>query len=191
MATSGLSEFKEVLTDFRQLASLALKGAVTAPLIDIWLRIGPAPTRLVAVLSSLVEFLAVVWVFQFWRDARERRLSVRMKVALGFFFVGMVLSLVLLWTFTISAGQGRDRVVEGFTIRPEIKPLINTSYSAEQALRESEYDAERVWTKRSIVAVQTSMIVIWMTSFAFLAVYLTIFIVLQRRRNSSATMLRA
>jgi hypothetical protein len=183
MPNAALKEFKEVLLDFRQLASLALKGAVAAPLVDLWLRIGPVPTKPVAVLSSMVEFLAVVWVFQFWRKAGERKLHIRMKAALVVFALGMVLSLVLLWLFTVSPGQGRDRVVEGFSVRPDIKPLISDSYTPEQALRESEYDPEKVWTKGSVVTMQTSIITIWMVTFASVAMYLTIFIILQRRRS--------
>lgn len=183
MPNTALKEFKEVLLDFRQLASLALKGAVAAPLIDLWLRIGPVPTKPVSVLSSLVEFLAVVWVFQFWRNTAERKLHIRMKAALVVFALGIMVSLVLLWLFTVSPGQGRDRVVEGFAVRQDVKPLISDSYSPEQALRESQYDPEKVWTKGSVVMMQTSIIVIWMVTFASVAMYLTIFIVLQRRRS--------
>ena len=185
MPNAALKEFKEVLLDFRQLASLALKGAVAAPLVDLWLRVGPLPTKPVAVLSSLVEFLAVIWAFQFWRDIKDRKLRARMMAALAFFSVGILLSLVLLWTYTIVPGQGRERVVEGFSIRPDVKPLINESYTPEQALRESQYDAGKVWTKESIVAVQAAITLIWMMTFASLAIYLTIFIILQRRRSDS------
>ena len=45
MANTGLSEFKAVLSDFQQLGSLALKGAVVAPLTDIWLKLGPPPAN--------------------------------------------------------------------------------------------------------------------------------------------------
>jgi hypothetical protein len=183
MPKTALKEFKEVLLDFRQLASLALKGAVAAPLVDLWLRIGPVPTKPVAVLASLVEFLAVVWVFQFWQNAAERKLHMRMKGALVVFGLGMVLSLVLLWLFTVSPGQGRDRVVEGFSVRSDVKQLISDSYPPEQALRESQYDPEKIWTKGSVVMMQTSIIVIWMITFASVATYLTIFIILQRRRS--------
>jgi hypothetical protein len=184
MASAALKEFKEVLSDFRQLASLALKGAVAAPLVDLWLRVGPLPTKPVAVLSSLVEFLTVMWVFQFWHDLKGRKLKVRMKSALSFFCIGIVISLALLWMFTVTPGQGRDRVVKGFSLRPEIKPLINSSYTPEQALGESEYDPDKVWTKESIVIVQVSIILIWMATFASLAAYLTVFIILQRRSNA-------
>jgi hypothetical protein len=149
----ALEEFKEVLSDFRQLASLALKGAVAAPLVDIWLRMGPSPTKSVAVLSSLTEFVAVVWVFQSWRDVKDRKLKGWMKAALSLFCVGITGSLILLWSFTVLPGQGRERVVEGFALLPSVKPLISTSYSPKQALRESEYDADKIWTKPSIVDV--------------------------------------
>jgi len=184
VARASLKEFKEVLSDFRQLASLALKGAVAAPLADLWLKIGPPPTKPIAVLSSLMEFVAVVWVFQFWYSIDERNLNIRMKTALGIFCIGIATALVLLWTFTILPGQSRERVIEGFRLVPSVKPLINDSYTAEQALRESEYDADKIWTRGSIVLMRASIILTWMASFASLAVYLTTFIILQRRRSA-------
>ena len=110
-----------------------------------------------------------------------------MKSALVLFCIGIVTSLALLWLFTATPGQGRARVVEGFSVRSDVKPLINSSYTPEQALRESEYDPAKVWTKESLISVQLSIIVIWMATFTFLAVYLTIFIILQRRNAVPAT----
>jgi hypothetical protein len=183
MATNGLSEFKEVLTDFRQLGSLALKGAVAAPLADIWLKLGPPPAKAIGVLTALVEFVAVVCVFQFWSKTKERKLSVLMLIALGIFLVGLLSSLVLLQRFTVSPGQGRDRVVEGYSLRPDMKLVVNELYDPEQALRESEYDPDKVWTKESITVIRTLITVTWMATFACFAVYLTAFVILQRRRH--------
>jgi hypothetical protein len=184
MSNAGLSEFKEVLADFRQLSSLALKGVVAAPLVDLWLRLGPPPVKSIAVLTSLMEFLAVVWVFQFLYNDKERKLNVRMKVALGLFCVGIVSSLVLMGKFTVSPGEGQERVIEGWYIRSDIKPLVDSSYTPEQALRDSEYDPDRVWTKESVVVLRTLITIVWIASFNCLAVYLTVFIILQRRRSS-------
>jgi len=183
MATNGLSEFKEVLADFQQLGSLALKGAVAAPLADIWLKLGPPPAEAIGVLTALVEFVAVVCVFQFWSNTKERKLRARMLIGLGVFLVGLVSSLVLLQRFTVSPGQGRDRVVEGYALRLDIKPIVDESYTPEQALRESEYDPDKVWTKESIAVIRTLITVTWMATFACFAVYLTVFIILQRRRR--------
>lgn len=186
MATTGLSEFKEVLSDFQQLSSLALKGVVAAPLTDIWLKFGPPPAKAIGVLTALVEFVAVVGVFQFWSNTKERKLRVRMLIALGIFLVGLVSSLVLLQRFTVSPGQGRDRVVEGYSLRADIKPIVNESYTPEEALRESEYDPDKVWTKESIALLRTLVTATWMATFAGFAVYLTVFIILQRRRHPVA-----
>jgi hypothetical protein len=183
MASTGLSEFKEVLTDFQQLGSLALKGAVAAPLADIWLKLGPPPSKVIGVLTALMEFVAVVGVFQFWSNTKALKLRVRMLIALAIFLVGLVSSLVLAEMFTVSPGQGRDRVVEGYSLRPDAKPIVNESYPPEQALRESEYDPDKVWTKESIVVLRTVITATWMATFASFAVYLTVFIILQRRRH--------
>ena len=176
---------KAVLSDFQQLGSLALKGAVVAPLADIWLKVGPPPANAIGVLTALMEFVAVVCIFQFWTNTEKRKLRVRMLIALAIFLVGLVSSLVLLERFTVSPGQGRDRVVEGYSLRPDVKPIVNESYTPEQALRESEYNPDKVWTKESIAVLRTLITVTWMATFACFAVYLTVFIILQRRRHSA------
>jgi hypothetical protein len=183
MASTGLAEFKEVLADFRQLGSLALKCTVAVPFADLWLKLGPPPARSIAVLTSLLEFLAVVWVFHFWYHVTDNKLNSRMKIALVLFCVGIVGSLFLMNKFTVSPGEGRDRVVEGWIIRPDIEPLIGSSYTPEQALKDSEYDPEKVWTKDSVVVMRTLITVVWIGTFDCLAIYLTVFIIAQRRRS--------
>jgi len=182
--SSGLSEFKETLADFRQMGSLALKLAIVAPLADIGLNMGLAPKNSVAILTSLMEFIAIVWVFHFWHDAEARKLNARMKAGLVLFCLGLVGSLVLLERFTVPPGQGRERVIEGISIRPDVRLLLGPSYTAEDALRDSEYDPDKVWTSGSIAALRTVITVIWLFTFVSLAVYLTTFILLQRRRSS-------
>lgn len=181
MATTGLSEFKEILLDFRRLGSLALKGGVAVPLADMLLKLGPPPSKTVSGLTSLVEFVSVVWIFQFWFAADERKLRVRMRIALALFLVGLVGSFSLLERFSVSPGQGRERIIEGLLMRSDVKPIINESYTSEQALADSEYDPEKVWTKESVVILRTLITFIWVATFACFAVYLTVFIILQRR----------
>jgi hypothetical protein len=183
MAATALTEFKAVLSDFRQLGSVALKGAVAAPLADLWLNLGPPPAKTVAVLTAFMEFVVVMWVFQFWRTTRERKLNVRMKTALVVFCLGLTVSLILSERFTVSPGPGRDRVLQGLVLRPDVAPLISSAYSPEDALRDQAYDPDRVWTRGSIVLARAVFTVIWVISFCSLAVYLTVFVMLQRRRQ--------
>lgn len=185
MADAGLSEFRKVLADFKELNSLALKGTVVLPIADIWLKLGPPPSKAVGALTALIEFLAVVWIFHFWSTLPDGKLRLRMKIALGIFLIGIASSLILLQAFSVSPGHGRERVIEGYTLRSNVRPLISDSYVAEEALRDSEYDAEKVWTKTSIVGLHGSIVAIWIATFTCLAIYLTVFIILQRRRQFS------
>ena len=183
MSATGVSEFKEVLSDFKDLGSLALKGVVAAPLTDIWLKLGPPPAKTIGALTALMEFVAVVYVFQFWSNKKERKLRFRMLIALAIFLIGLVSSLILLERFTVSPGQGGERIVEGYFLRPDVRPIVNESYPPEQALRESEYDPDKVWTRESIALLRTLITATWMATFVGFAVYLTTFIILQRRRH--------
>lgn len=183
MASTGLSEFKAVLSDFSQLSSLAVKGVIIVPLADIWLKFGPPPPKLIAGLTSLMEFLAIVFVFQFWSQISDRKLKLRMKGALGLVILGMIGSYVLLNSLTVAPGQGQERIFKGLTLRSDVKPIITGSYTAEQALRESEYNSQKVWTQDSVVIARTIITVIWVATFVCLAIYLTVFIILQRRQS--------
>jgi len=183
-ASTGMSEFKDVMADFGQLSSLALKGVVTAPLIDLWLRLGPPPAKSMAILTSLFEFVVVVWGFHFWSSIDIQKLNKRMKIALCIFCVGLISSLFLMSMFTVSPGVGRDRVIEGWAVRTDVKPVLNTSYSSEQALRDGEFDPTAVWTATSVATMRILITVVWLVTFAALAGYLTTFIMLERRRSS-------
>lgn len=182
MATSGMSEFKSVIADFRQLGSLALKGVVTAPWVDLLVKIGPPPAQVVALLTSLFEFVVILWGFHFWSGMDGGKLNRRMKVALAMFCVGMLASLMLLARFTVSPGKGRERVIEGWTVRADVKPIINSSYTPEQALRDSEYDPDQVWTSTSVAAMRVLITGLWLATFASFAGYLTAFIMQHRRQ---------
>jgi len=180
----GMSEFKEVMADFSQLGSLALKGVVSAPWIDLWLRIGPPPAKWTAVLTSLFQFMVVIWGFNFWSNMDIGKLNIRIKAALGVFCVGLISSLFLTAVFTVSPGEGRERVIKGWILRDDVRPLIKPSYSPEQALRDSEYDPNTVWTTASVATMRILLTVMWLGTFSSCAGYLTGFIIIQRRHST-------
>jgi hypothetical protein len=182
MSQGPLTEFWQVLRDFKRLGSVALKGAVAAPLADLWLKIGPPPVNVIAVLTSLVEFVAVIWVFHFWRACKVSQLDRRMKIALVVFALGTVVSLALLDRFSVSPGEARDRIIVGFKVLPNIAPILDAAYGPDDALRDNEFDPAKVWTQQSISILRTSITTAWFGTFAALSVYLTAFIMSQRRR---------
>jgi hypothetical protein len=186
MTSNGLSEFRDVLSDFRQLNSQAVKAVIAIPFADVWLKIGPPPSKAVGAITALTEFLVIIWVFQFWYTATENSLRLRMRAALAMFVICMAGSIFLLQRFSVSPGAGKERVVEGVSLRPDVKPLLSDHYSPEDALRESAYDADQVWTRQSVVLMRLAITSAWVGSFACLAVFLNVFVILQRRARDSS-----
>lgn len=187
MPTRGLAEFREVLGDFRKPGPLGLKAAVVAPFLGLWKEIGAPPTAIVPALTTVAEVVALVAMFQFWRHKPVPKLETRMKVALVCLVAGFIASLALVWHFTVSPGAGRERVVEGLRLRSDIAPLIGSTYSPEEALRDNEYDATQVWTKTSVTAMRVLVPAVWLATFVALAVYLGLFVMIQRRPQPTAT----
>jgi hypothetical protein len=164
----GIEQFKVVLKDFRDMSSLALKGTLAAPVINFWTKLGPPPAPAVTMLTSLMGFIAVVWTFHFWYGMSKRRLGSRMVLCVVVFCGTLLASGVLFDLFTVRPGGGRDLVVCGYSVLPDIRPLMTGDYTPLRALRESEYDAGRVWTRTSITVVHLALILCWLMAFASL-----------------------
>jgi len=182
MGTAGLQDFKRVLKDFRELGSLAVKGTVAAPVLNVWLRFGPPPTTAVAVLTSGFQFLAVMWTFHFWHGMARKNLNQRMRLCAAFFVAGLIISGVLLKQFTIRPGPNRDNVVEGWALRVDVQPLIGPNHTPADALREAQYDATEVWTGASITAIHVLLVTCWVATFVSVAMFISAFLMLQRGR---------
>jgi hypothetical protein len=187
MKSSGLSEFGSVLSDFRQLNSQAVKAVIAIPFADIWLKMGPPPSKAIGAVTALSEFLVMIWVFQFWYTEPENRLRIKMRAALILFVLCMVGSIFLLHTFSVSPGNGKERVIEGISVRPDVRPLLSDHYTPEDALRESAFDADQVWMRQSVVVMHLAIAAVWIASFASLAVFLNVFVILQRRTRYEST----
>ena len=183
MAVSQLREFGEVLADFRQLSSVMLKGVFIVPMATIWLNVAPPPVSVTSVSTSTLELLAAIWVFQFWYRTSEPLLERRMKIAILSFALGLICFLFLNQSFVVSPGSGQGRIIEGFNVRPDVAAVLNSNYRVEDALRDSEYDPQKVWTEQSIAIVKNVLLSLWIFTFICLAVSLTIFVVLQKRRS--------
>jgi hypothetical protein len=183
---SGLKEFREVFADFKGTASLAMKGALAVPLVAAWVNLGPPPKQLVALLTPLAQLLALIWVFHFWGRLPAKRLDRRMKASLAGFCLLGVLSLFLNHQFTYTRGDGVAPLVEGFQIRQDVLPVLRADYTAEDALRGSQFDAEEIWTKGSVAVMRVTLPGFWVTSYVCLSVYLAAFIISHRRAARGA-----
>src|ERR1700749_1583303 len=181
MPQTGLDEFKDVLKDFSELGSLAVKGTVALPLIDLWAKLGPPPAASVAVLTSAIEFLTVIWTFHFWHSTAGSVLNKRMKIAAAVFCIALTATGILISEFTVQPAAGQERIVIGSKLRPDVKPLLSPTYTPLNALRDAQYDAEQVWTRESITLTHTSLIASWLITFISISIFLSTFILLHKR----------
>jgi hypothetical protein len=180
MAAGGLQEFKTVLKDFRELGALAVKGAVAIPLLNVWLRFGPPPAAAVAVFTSAVQFLAVMWAYHFWYGLEPKRLNPRMRFCVALFIAGLLAFGILLKQFTIRPTPKGELVVEGYALRSDVRPLIGPNYSSLDALREAQYEPSQVWTTTSITTIHVLLDVCWLASFASVGLFLSAFLLAHR-----------
>jgi hypothetical protein len=181
MAQTGLDEFKELLSDFRSLSGLAIKGTVVLPLFNLWIKLGPPPSVAISTLTSVTMFLAVLWVFHFLHDEARDRLGIKMKVSIVVAFLAALGSFILLEQFTVSWKKGADAVVAGFQVRPNVAPLLNTNYTDRQALADAQYQPELIWSQWSITVVHVAMVLCWLLAFLSVARFVAMFILLQKR----------
>jgi hypothetical protein len=177
MNTGGLKEFKDVLKSFRELGGLAIKGAVALPLLNIWSKLGPPPATAIAVLTSAIQFLSVMWTFHFWAPLPRKVLDTRMKLAAAVFCTALIATSVLMERFTVRPAPGHQSVVLGYQLRPDVQPLVKATYTPMDALHDVEYDPARVWTEGSIIAVHVILTVCWLLTFVSISVFASTFLI--------------
>jgi hypothetical protein len=185
---TGLEEFNQVIADFRNISSLAVKGAVAAPFADVILRrfnLGlapPWPTG-VLVITSVAELLALMYIFHYWRSKNKKSFNRRMLAALLIMIVGFSAYIYLFATFTYPHPKTRQSLVLGFEpANTSLKSAFDEGYTVDQALEENEYSPGLIWTARSINVMRGSLLAAWLLTFIALSIFIGAFVIAQRRR---------
>lgn len=189
MATNGIEEFKEVMADFRSVTSLVAKGAVAAPFADIILRqfdtgIGPPWPPGVLIITSIVELLVLMVIFNFFFRAKAKTLDKLMVAALIALCITFVGYLLLFSHFTEPHPKTHKLMVSGYEpVSEDMRQAFAEGYTNEQALEENEYTPAKVWTKRSITNVRVGILLAWLVAFGSLSAFIGLFVMAQRRKT--------
>jgi len=160
-----ITEQKGKLEGIRQLGLFAMIAAVAAPLLYAFLRFGPPPSGKVALVTSGLVLLAVMWTRHFWRGLARKNLKRRAWLCAALFVAGLVMSGVLLKRFTVRPNPGDDNFVEGYALRTDVQPLLGPGHTPADALREAQYDTGKVWTSESIAATHVLLVSCWVGTF--------------------------
>lgn len=164
-----------------------LKASVLAPLANLWAKIGPPPTMIVAVLASVTEIIILTAIFQASHRVSVLRMARAMKTAALLFFGTAIVSFALNQSFIVLGGKNQQRIITGFQVRTNVVELIRMSQysSTTEAFHDAGDDPAQVWTSGSILCMQIALPLLWIASFGFLAAYLALFVITEKKRQAS------
>jgi hypothetical protein len=180
MKPKGLRNFFELLKDLRHVSGWLVKGALATPIVVAWIKVGPPPSMLMGLLATCAQILTIITVFDAWNNGKKRRLQKLLPYAILAFFVTLFFSTSLLYLFSYVPPGRELRIVEGFVLRNDIKEVLTETYTAQDALRDAEYDPYQVWQNWSVVSTVVVLCALWTFAFSALATALTIFVLKNR-----------
>lgn len=178
---TGLEEFRAALADYKSIGPWAIGGAVFVPLVDYLIQLGPPWPGGLPVITSIAELLVLIVSFHFWFRSPRKRVSRRLIIFLVLLILCFGAYLYCDSAYTFAAGANVTKSVKGFTLRPDVAPLISADFTPEDALRSAEYQAEAVWTAESITAMRLILLSMWLASFVFLSATVATFVLYHRR----------
>jgi hypothetical protein len=186
--TSGLDHFKLLLKEFHGLSLWAVGGSLAVPfgarLADLS---PPWPPGIVPV-TAVVELLTLVVVFQFFKTAKRRVVNRVLILSIALFAVTSVVYLSAISYYTYEVPTTKERFLKGYECTPDAQ-LVFTTRCPDLGLDElitAEYEAERLWTRKSIAVTRTGLVLVWSLVFVALSSALGGFLCYQMRTRKSA-----
>jgi hypothetical protein len=178
---SGLVGFKELLKEFRGLSVWAVGGSVAVPFAAALVSLSPPWPAAIVLVTAIAELVALIYVYQFLKSARRR--SINRILAVGGLMLAILgavyLTAISLYTFQVPTTK--ERFVRGFECTAEASAVFRDKCPnlGLDELKTAEYDADRLWTARSIAATRMAIVALWLASFGALSVLVGSFLVYQ------------
>jgi hypothetical protein len=181
---TGLDEFRAALLDYKNISSWAMAGSVAIPLVDYVMRLGPPWPWAggVPIITAVVELLTLICAFHFWSRSSRKGSSRQIVVLIVLLLIFFGAYLYFNSTYTFSSPVDDEKHVKGFTIRPDVAPLITSDFTLDDALRSAEYRPEEVWTTSSITIMRLTLLFLWLVTFISLSASIASFVLYHRRR---------
>jgi ABC-type xylose transport system permease subunit len=178
---SGLVGFKELLKEFRGLSLWAVGGSVAVPFAAALAALSPPWPPSIVLVTAVAELVALIYVYQFLKKAKRK--SINKILALSGFFVAIfgAIYLVAISLYTYQVPTTKERFVKGYRCTQEAATVFKDKcpdLSLDQ-LKTAEYDADRLWTSRSIAVTRLTIVGLWLAAFVALSVLVGSFLVYQ------------
>lgn len=180
---SGLDDFKQLLKEFRGLSVWAVGGSLVVPFAASLADLSPPWPPGIVPVTAVVELLALVLVFQFFKTSKRPVINRVLLAGVTLFALASVVYLSAVSYFTYQVPTTKERFVKGYECTADAR-LVFQSRCPDLGLDElktAEYEAERLWTRKSITVTRTSLALIWSLDFVALSFALGSFLCYQMR----------
>jgi hypothetical protein len=185
---SGLQDFKLLLKEFRGVSVWAVGGSLVVPFAASLADLSPPWPPGIVPVTAVVELLALVLVFQFYKTSRRQVINRVLLLSVAVFALTSVVYLGAVSYFTYQVPTTKERFVKGYECTPHAQ-LVFKNLCPDlglDELRSAEYEAERLWTRKSIAVTRTSLALIWSADFVALSFALGSFLCYQMRTKKRA-----
>lgn len=181
----GLVGFKELLKEFRNLSTWAVGGSVAVPFAAALTSMSPPWPPGIVLVTAIAELVALIFVYQFLKSAGRKRINVTMVLS------GIMLAIlgtgyfaaVSLYTYRVTyrVPTTKERFVKGCVCTPEASAIFKDKCPdlGMDELKTAEYDADRLWTGRSIAGIRLALVGLWLSTFVALSLLTGSFLVYQ------------
>lgn len=185
MPASSLDDFKDVLAEVGTLSKASFAGITALPLVALAVDLSPPWPKGAAVATCLIELVVLMLAFHFARRASTKlvgRLLILSSICL---MAACILYFALVSLFVYEAPNG-DRFVKGYQCTSVAMKVYGDDCPllAKRTIAEANYDADRIWTQVSLLAVRLSLLLSWSLAFVFLSCLTGCFVVYHIRRPS-------
>lgn len=178
----GLGRFKSILEEYGGLAAWTV-GIGAAPFVAMFASLAPPWPIDIAPLTAVAQLAVLVLIYQLLNTSPKRVINrVVVSSFCGVFAIGLIYIAILL-NFTYQPQDSARRQARGFactqiaeTQYPDKCPFLGWD-----ELNEVEYNPARLWTEGSIIAVETTLLVIWTIAFMAITTLLGSFVIYQKR----------
>jgi hypothetical protein len=187
LAKTGYDEFLAVLKNFRNLSATAIGTGAVVPFACYLAKIEPPQPPGVMLATAIVQVVAVILAYQLTLRMPRRRINA-IIVALTFvWIVGSVLYIFLFLFFTYTTPLTGERWIKGFMCLPDITNIFpgQCPFLSTKILRDSQWDANKLWTEWSISVSATTLALIWFGTFMALSGLIGSFLVFQMQQPAS------
>lgn len=177
----GLVGFKELLQEFRGLSLWAVGGSVAVPFAAALASLSPPWPPSIVLVTAVAELVALIYVYQFLKQAKRKSINTILAVSGLVLVVLGTVYLVAISLYTYEVPTTKERFVKGYQCTSDASAVFKEKCPdlGLDELKTAEYDADRLWTPRSIAVTRLSIVGFWLAAFVALSVLVGSFLVYQ------------